>query len=36
MELTVNSGKGYVPANLNKIEEPPLGLIAIDSSITVQ
>jgi DNA-directed RNA polymerase subunit alpha len=31
MELTVNSGKGYVPANLNKIKEPPLGLIAIDS-----
>ena len=34
MELTVNSGKGYVPANLNKIEEPPLGLIAIDSSFS--
>ena len=31
MELTVNSGKGYVPANLNKIEDSPLGLIAIDS-----
>jgi len=31
MELTINSGKGYVPANLNKIEDPPLGLIAIDS-----
>ena len=31
MELTVNSGKGYVPANLIKIEDPPLGLIAIDS-----
>ena len=31
MELNVNSGKGYVPANLNKIEDPPLGLIAIDS-----
>jgi DNA-directed RNA polymerase subunit alpha len=31
MELTVNSGKGYVPANLNKVEDPPLGLIAIDS-----
>ena len=31
MELTVNSGKGYVPASLNKIEDPPLGLIAIDS-----
>ena len=31
MELTVNSGKGYVPANLNKVDDPPLGLIAIDS-----
>ncbi len=31
MELTVNSGKGYVPANLNKIKDPPLGFIAIDS-----
>ena len=31
MELIVSSGKGYVPANLNKIEDPPLGLIAIDS-----
>ena len=31
MELTVNSGKGYVPANLNKMKDPPLGLIAIDS-----
>ncbi len=31
MELIVNSGKGYVPANLNKTDDPPLGLIAIDS-----
>ena len=31
MELTVNSGKGYVPANLNKIEDSPLGLIPIDA-----
>ena len=31
MELNVNTGKGYVPAHLNKPEEPPLGLIAIDS-----
>ena len=31
MELIINSGKGYVPANLNKMEDPPLGLIAIDS-----
>ena len=31
MEMNVNSGKGYVSAELNKPEEPPLGLIAIDS-----
>ena len=31
MEMNVNTGKGYVPADLNKPEEPPLGLIAIDS-----
>ena len=31
MEMTVGTGKGYVSANLNKPEEPPLGLIPIDS-----
>jgi len=31
MELTVNSGKGYVSADFNKPEDPPLGLIPIDS-----
>ena len=31
MELTVSSGKGYVSAELNKPEDPPLGLIAIDA-----
>ena len=31
MEMTVATGKGYVPASMNKPEEPPLGLIAIDS-----
>ena len=31
--MNVNTGKGYVPAELNKPEEPPLGLIAIDSLI---
>jgi DNA-directed RNA polymerase subunit alpha len=31
MEMTVSNGKGYVPADMNKPEEPPLGLIAIDS-----
>ena len=27
--MNVNTGKGYVPAELNKPEEPPLGLIAM-------
>ena len=31
MEMTVGTGKGYVPAIMNKPEEPPLGLIPIDS-----
>ena len=31
MEMTVGNGKGYVPAYMNKPEEPPLGLIPIDS-----
>ena len=31
MEMTVGTGKGYVPATMNKPEEPPLGLIPIDS-----
>ena len=31
MEMNVNTGKGYVPATINKPEDPPLGLIAIDS-----
>ena len=31
MELTANSGKGYRPADRNKNEDAPLGLIAIDS-----
>jgi DNA-directed RNA polymerase subunit alpha len=30
MELTINSGKGYVPASMNKAEDAPIGLIAID------
>ena len=29
MEMNVNTGKGYVPAELNKPEEPPLGLSLI-------
>ncbi len=31
MELFVGNGKGYVSAEFNKPEEPPLGLIPIDS-----
>ena len=31
MEMTVGTGKGYVPASMNKPDEPPLGLISIDS-----
>tara|TARA_B100000700_G_scaffold30627_1_gene29468 strand:- start:680 stop:1708 length:1029 start_codon:yes stop_codon:yes gene_type:complete len=31
MEMNVGSGKGYVSAEINKPEEPPLGLIPIDS-----
>ena len=31
MEMTVGTGKGYIPAEMNKPEEPPLGLIPIDS-----
>ena len=31
MEMSVSSGKGYVSAEMNKPEEPPLGLIPIDS-----
>ena len=31
MEMIVGTGKGYVPSVMNKPEEPPLGLIPIDS-----
>ena len=31
MELTVSSGKGYVASELNKPDDPPLGLIVIDA-----
>ncbi|MFU8804347.1 MAG: DNA-directed RNA polymerase subunit alpha [Bradymonadaceae bacterium] len=31
MEMTVEAGRGYVPAEENKGEEDPIGLIAIDS-----
>jgi DNA-directed RNA polymerase subunit alpha len=31
MEMTVNTGKGYRPASLNRPEEAPVGLIPVDS-----
>ena len=31
LEMNVDTGKGYTPAELNKPEDPPLGLIPIDS-----
>ena len=31
MELTVNTGKGYVSAERNRIEDSPIGLICVDS-----
>jgi DNA-directed RNA polymerase subunit alpha len=31
MEFTVNSGKGYVPADANRPEDAPIGLIAVDA-----
>lgn len=31
MELTVNNGKGYTPAEQNRPEDAPIGLIPIDS-----
>jgi DNA-directed RNA polymerase subunit alpha len=34
MEMTVNTGKGYVPAEKNRPEDAPIGLIPIDSIFT--
>ena len=31
MELTVESGKGYVPGHLNRPEDAPIGLIPVDA-----
>ena len=31
MELTVSTGKGYVPARANKSEDTPIGIIPVDS-----
>ena len=31
MEFTVNNGKGYVPADRNRSEDTPIGLIPVDS-----
>ena len=31
MELTINTGKGYVPAEQNRPDDAPIGLIAVDA-----
>src|SRR5690606_34020317 len=31
MEFTINTGKGYVPADRNRPEDAPIGLIPVDS-----
>jgi DNA-directed RNA polymerase subunit alpha len=31
MEFTVNTGKGYIPADRNRAEDAPIGLIPVDS-----
>ncbi len=31
IELTVNTGKGYVPADKNRPEDAPIGMIPVDS-----
>jgi DNA-directed RNA polymerase subunit alpha len=31
MELTIDTGKGYVPAERNRLEDAPIGLIPVDS-----
>ena len=31
MEFTVQTGKGYVPAEMNRPEDSPIGLIAVDA-----
>ena len=33
MELTIATGKGYVPADRNRPEDAPIGLIPVDSSV---
>jgi DNA-directed RNA polymerase subunit alpha len=34
VELTIGKGRGYVPADENKVEAPPIGTIFIDSIYT--
>jgi DNA-directed RNA polymerase subunit alpha len=34
MDVVVGRGRGYVPANLNKNDEDPIGFIAVDSIFT--
>ena len=31
MEFTVNTGKGYVPASMNRAEDAPIGLVPVDA-----
>ena len=31
MEFTINTGKGYVPADRNRAEDSPIGLVPVDS-----
>ncbi len=31
MEMTVNQGKGYVPATMNRAEDSPIGLVPVDA-----
>ncbi|MDH5526150.1 MAG: DNA-directed RNA polymerase subunit alpha [Nitrospirota bacterium] len=31
MEMTVNTGRGYVPAPLNKVEGDPIGMVPVDA-----
>ncbi|OFI47466.1 DNA-directed RNA polymerase subunit alpha [Floricoccus tropicus] len=33
-KMTVNTGRGYVPADENKVDDAPIGLLAVDSIYT--
>ena len=36
MEFTVATGKGYVPADRNRPEDAPIGLIPVDSALSAR